>query len=572
LFSFCYPWSYTKNQKFLEYLNKNYEDNSTNLKKLFYYHSEILIYSKEKRALNLITISSYDGITYSREKKLKGMFPEINKDRPFIFVKNKPIIFISARVHPGETPSSFILNGVLKFLTSCDPRAELLLKNFVFKIIPMINVDGVSRGFYRHDTNALNMNRHYTNPSITTQPEIYAVRNLFLHYSNEFSVRFYLDLHGHVSTKGLFLFGNSLDFLPQVENSLLTELFSINSEYFALDHCVFNEKSMKSKEKGDKFSKEGSGRVYFHKCTNIIHSYTIEASCFTGLKRNTVTPLVRNTTQDPDIKLLPSHTLNKAFEFYEDKKEYNDCEDSQNNILFYTPFSYEKMGIAILISILDYEGKNPFTKICNTNYKNLKSIRSAVAMKLVKEDDKYKGNLYFQSIAKDIDNFKKFIPLTSIASQENKNLRFFRKNASIAFKNNIIITSNLKESKRNKSSTNSLNLKKEERGTINYLTENIKNYEKKDYNEKKSIKSKLPENKVVKDTIENYITNTTISLTKFDYGELMKEIKIKRNNIPKSGLITYKKNYQSFKESEMRYILFPDINKNKKDKKVGNFG
>lgn len=29
---------------------------------------------------------------------------------------DKPTIFLSSRVHPGETPASFVLNGIIKFL------------------------------------------------------------------------------------------------------------------------------------------------------------------------------------------------------------------------------------------------------------------------------------------------------------------------------------------------------------------------------------------------------------------------------------------------------------------------
>jgi len=32
------------------------------------------------------------------------------------FSKNKLVVFISARVHPGETPSSHAMNGIIKFL------------------------------------------------------------------------------------------------------------------------------------------------------------------------------------------------------------------------------------------------------------------------------------------------------------------------------------------------------------------------------------------------------------------------------------------------------------------------
>lgn len=69
--------------------------------------------------MEMLTISSYENITNQREPVIPLLFPENVDDispRPFKF-KNKPYIFISSRVHPGETPASFVLNGILKFLT-----------------------------------------------------------------------------------------------------------------------------------------------------------------------------------------------------------------------------------------------------------------------------------------------------------------------------------------------------------------------------------------------------------------------------------------------------------------------
>lgn len=62
-------------------------------------------------------------------------------------------MFISARVHPGESSSSYAMKGVIDFLVNKnDLRAKLLRKMFVFMIVPMINVDGVYRGHFRMDT------------------------------------------------------------------------------------------------------------------------------------------------------------------------------------------------------------------------------------------------------------------------------------------------------------------------------------------------------------------------------------------------------------------------------------
>jgi murein tripeptide amidase MpaA len=77
---------------------------------------------------------------------------------------DKRMIVISARVHPGETPASHSCNGVLKFLLSDDPRANAMREQFVVKVVPFLNPDGVSRGHFRCDQFGVNLNRVYLNP------------------------------------------------------------------------------------------------------------------------------------------------------------------------------------------------------------------------------------------------------------------------------------------------------------------------------------------------------------------------------------------------------------------------
>lgn len=381
-----------------------------------YYNREILSYSKEKRRLDLITISSTDNITNIRETLLKGLFPTNNKySRPFSFSKEKPIIFISARVHPGETPASYLMNGIIKFLLDkSDPRSKILRKYFVFKIIPIINVDGVSRGFYRYDTNSLNMNRHYPNPNQKIQPEIYAIRRLFLFYSQEYKVRYYYDLHAHVQSKGLFLFGNSLDFLFQVENCIIPKLIEINCEYLNFDNCILTEKCMKSKERGDKNSKEGTGRVHFNKCTGIIHAYTIEASYFRVLNKNEIPEInLEDKLPDEKFQLDLKQIINNYIDFdvnsdfIENRAKYKKCFDPN----LFTPVEYEKMGFSLLIAILDYEELNPYSRVFKSEYSNLSNLRKFISNRILKEDDKYRNNVMNQNLNKDICAVKKFIPL-----------------------------------------------------------------------------------------------------------------------------------------------------------------
>lgn len=72
--------------------------------------------------MELLTMSSRHKMTYEREELIEGLFPnhprntdsDTGTERPFKF--EKQTVFLTCRVHPGETPGQFVLNGVYDFL------------------------------------------------------------------------------------------------------------------------------------------------------------------------------------------------------------------------------------------------------------------------------------------------------------------------------------------------------------------------------------------------------------------------------------------------------------------------
>lgn len=57
--------------------------------------------------------------------------------------RTKKTVVLSARVHPGETNASWMMHGLIEFLTSDHVEAQVLREWFVFRIVPMLNPDGV---------------------------------------------------------------------------------------------------------------------------------------------------------------------------------------------------------------------------------------------------------------------------------------------------------------------------------------------------------------------------------------------------------------------------------------------
>jgi murein tripeptide amidase MpaA len=67
---------------------------------------------------------------------------------------------------------------MLDLLASDTATSRALLENFVFKIVPVLNPDGVARGYWRTDCNSVNLNRMYSDPDQELYPTIYQVRKL----------------------------------------------------------------------------------------------------------------------------------------------------------------------------------------------------------------------------------------------------------------------------------------------------------------------------------------------------------------------------------------------------------
>ncbi|XP_068131262.1 cytosolic carboxypeptidase 4 isoform X2 [Hyperolius riggenbachi] len=192
-------------------------------------------------------------------------------------------IVLTARVHPGESNASWVMKGTLEFLISNDPIAEILRELFIFKLIPMLNPDGVINGNHRCSLNGEDLNRHWISPKSGLQPTIYHSKGL-LYYLNSIgrSPLVFCDYHGHSQRKNVFFYGCSIkETLWQagcvVDSSVLLEDVGYRTLPKILDKIAPAFSMAHSSFLVEK-ARESTARVVVWREIGVARSYTMEST------------------------------------------------------------------------------------------------------------------------------------------------------------------------------------------------------------------------------------------------------------------------------------------------------
>lgn len=140
----------------------------------------------------------------SQDLEMITIEPKQDPYRP----KPKQFIVINSRSHPGETSSSWVTDGLLEMLVSDEKYHQWMLEaNVCFKIVPMLNKDGVFMGNYRTGIVGDDFNRKFYSGRKEFFPEIHALKKLVHKCKKQGSIKLFLDIHGHSILKSSFLFG-----------------------------------------------------------------------------------------------------------------------------------------------------------------------------------------------------------------------------------------------------------------------------------------------------------------------------------------------------------------------------
>ena len=144
-FAYSFPYTFTKLIKFLNEIKYD-PKNKPHLKDSFLCHTLSGV------DVPLLTVTS--GVQEEAFNKIEGK----QEDG---MGKFKKTIVITGRVHPGESNSSYMMEGFIRFIISSHVVANELRSKIIFKIIPFMNPDGVMVGNYRVSMAGSDLNRRY---------------------------------------------------------------------------------------------------------------------------------------------------------------------------------------------------------------------------------------------------------------------------------------------------------------------------------------------------------------------------------------------------------------------------
>ena len=318
-------------------------------------------------------------------------------------------IIFTARVHPGETSGSYVIESVINNLLNNSEESNNLLNKYIFKIIPMLNPDGVIHGHYRNNILGKDLNRMWQDPRDNVTPTIYYLKKL-ISINKPY---FFCDFHGHSNMPNCALYCCSPP--KKKKNKFFNMPNGMKSYHFYEEKVfmrIFEEEANYYQKSGEKYnlqkSKLKSARGVIYNEFNIYYSYALETGLMAKWNKQNV---INNINNNNLIVQLEPSTINE----------------------------YYQIGTDFVNSLAKWNTKTKF-------YSVLKKIRDEEENKKYKDKDKDKDKDFnFIFTGKEIKNKRKIIKITKINSLKMKDLHK-EKNNKILSKTDKMSEKKIKES------------------------------------------------------------------------------------------------------------------------------
>ena len=320
-------------------------------------------------------------------------------------------IIFTARVHPGETSGSYVIESVINNLLNNSEQSNNLLDKYIFKIIPMLNPDGVIHGHYRNNILGKDLNRMWQDPRDNETPTIYYLKKL-ISINKPF---FFCDFHGHSNMPNCALYCCSP---PKKKKNKFFNFPNGNiKSYHFYEEKVFmrimEEESKYYQKSGEKYniqkSKLKSARGVIYNEFNVYFSYALETGLMAKWNKQNILGIVNNNLI---VQLEPS-TINE----------------------------YYQIGTDYVNSFIKWNTKTKF-------YSVLKKIRDEEESKKLKDKEKDKDKdkeFNFLNNNKEVKNKRKVMKISKMNSLKPKDI-YKEKGNKILSKTDKMSEKKIKES------------------------------------------------------------------------------------------------------------------------------
>ncbi|XP_072441961.1 cytosolic carboxypeptidase 1 isoform X6 [Chiloscyllium punctatum] len=261
-FAYHYPYTYSTLQMHIQKLESLHDP------QLIYFRQDSICETLGGNPCPVLTITSV---------------PESKSWESLYQFRNRPYIFLTSRVHPGESNSSWVMKGTLEFLMSNSLAAQNLRDSYIFKIVPMLNPDGVINGSHRCSLSGEDLNRQWLTPNPELHPTIYHTKGLLQYLASiQRSPLVFCDYHGHSRKKNVFMYGcsiketvwqtdvsaSSCDLQEDLGYRTLPKVLNQIAPAFCMSSCSFVVEK----------SKESTARVVVWREIGVTRSYTMEST------------------------------------------------------------------------------------------------------------------------------------------------------------------------------------------------------------------------------------------------------------------------------------------------------
>ena len=141
---------------------------------------------------------------------------------PSVPSSEKARIWVHGRIHPSETPASYLVDGLVEYLTGDTPEGHALRRQIDAYVLPFANPDGVVDGLSRSNALGVNQEINFGRCEDSTVVEVRAIKHMFEELTKDRPFDIMLNSHSQHAESATFWMHRGTSTTPSFFRKLWT--------------------------------------------------------------------------------------------------------------------------------------------------------------------------------------------------------------------------------------------------------------------------------------------------------------------------------------------------------------